>query len=191
VAYAGQQIYNPVTKEHFTILHTPADPSSGSLVFECRVAPGGARIPAHVHRSQEERFEVLSGSLGVMLGGKTQLLHAGETIALPAKIKHQWWNAGETEVSFRVEVTPARNLERVLEALAGMAEAGKLSRKGMPKNPFRLAQLGRLSENYLPGIPLWLQQPPLVVGSALGRLFGLDPRLSEYVPAPATEQAVA
>jgi uncharacterized cupin superfamily protein len=55
---------------------------TGTFIFECRVAPGGARIPAHVHGSQEERFEVLSGALGVMIGGRKQVLKTGETITL-------------------------------------------------------------------------------------------------------------
>src|SRR5579875_3894675 len=106
MAYAGQSIYNPITREHITFLQTTRDSAGRFVRFDCRVPAGGERLPAHVHSNQEERFEVLSGSLGVLLGSTEQTLSAGERIVLPARVKHQWWNAEDGEVSFRVEVVP-------------------------------------------------------------------------------------
>jgi mannose-6-phosphate isomerase-like protein (cupin superfamily) len=191
MAYAGQRIYNPITREHITFLQMARD-SGGRLVrFECRVAPGGERLPVHVHRSQEERFEVLAGSLGVLLGDTEQTLSVGETIVLPARIKHQWWNAGDGEVAFRVEVAPAGNMERVLEAIAGMARDGGLNRKCLPRNPLRMAQLARLSETYLPGIPIWIQRVGITMGSGVARLIGFDPEFAEYATAERVRLEVA
>jgi hypothetical protein len=34
-----------------------------------------------------------------------------------------------------------------------------------------------------------MQKPGLAIGSALGSLFGLDPRFGEYVAVPDTKQA--
>jgi quercetin dioxygenase-like cupin family protein len=186
MAYTGQELTNPITHERFTFVETTQDTKGARLVFETRVTPGGVNIPAHIHTSQEERFEVSSGSLGVMRAGEKQILGPGDTIRLPARIKHQWWNAGEDEVRFRVEVAPARNLEAVIEALSGMAQEGKLNRRAMPTNPFRLAQLATFSDTYLAGIPLWLQGPLLALGSALGRLLGYDPAFTEYRTAAVT-----
>jgi mannose-6-phosphate isomerase-like protein (cupin superfamily) len=180
MAHPGQIISNPITGERITFLMTSQDSYGQLLVFDCRVTPGGARLPAHVHATQEERFEVLSGALGVMLGGKKRVLEPGERIVLPAKLRHQWWNAGEAEVHFRVTVVPPRNLETVLEAVSGMAHAGKLNKRVMPANPFLLANLGKLSETYIPGVPIFLQRLTLAVGSVFGRLLGYDPRFAEY-----------
>jgi quercetin dioxygenase-like cupin family protein len=186
MAYAGQELSNPITHERFTFVRTTQDTNGERLVFDTRVTPGGATIPAHIHTSQEEHFEVFSGSLGVMLDGEKQILESGDTIVLPAGIKHQWWNAGDEEIRFRVEVAPARNLEAVIEALSGMAQEGKLNRRGTPKNLFRLAQLATFSETYLAGIPIWLQKPLLALGSALSRLLGCDPAFTEYRTAEAS-----
>jgi len=175
VAHAGQIIYNPVTGENITFLKTAADTNGECLVFDCRVEPGKPGLPAHVHATQSEHFTILSGTLGVMVGGKKMTLEPGEAVLLPAKVKHQWWNAGDNDVVFRVEVTPARNLEAVLEANAGMAYTGRLNGKAMPRNPFHLANLGRLSETYLPVIPIPLQKGMLGMSSAIGRVFGVDP----------------
>jgi quercetin dioxygenase-like cupin family protein len=180
VAYPGQVIYNPLTHERFTFIRTTDQTGGDSLLFSCRVSPGGARLMPHVHQTQEERFRVKAGTLGVMLGGKKHTLTAGEGIILPARIKHAWWNAGDDDVEFLVEVLPARNLEATLESLATMAEAGKLNKKAMPKNPFLLAALGQFSETYLPGVPIWMQKVGLKMGTTMGRAFGIDPTLTNF-----------
>jgi quercetin dioxygenase-like cupin family protein len=191
MAHAGQTIYNPITQEHISFLQTAHDTAGQLVRFECRVPSGGKRLPAHIHATQEERFEVLSGSLGVLLGSREQTLSAGEKIALPAGIKHQWWNAGDGEVAFQVEAVPARNIERVLEAVAGMARGGRLTRKCVPKNPLRLVQLARLSETYLPGIPVWIQRIGIAVGSGIARLAGYDPEFAEYATPELSQPAAA
>jgi uncharacterized cupin superfamily protein len=190
VAYAGQTIYNPVTHERITFRRTTKGPAD-VLAFDCRVTPGGVSLPAHVHAAQEERFQVISGTLGVMLGGKKQKLYPGDSIVLPAKIKHAWWNAGEFEVRFQVEVDPARNLETVLEAAAGMAAAGKLGKHGMPRNPFRLALMGKLSDTYMRGVPVWMQKIGLTMACAFARALGYDPTFRAYVAAATAPAAAA
>jgi quercetin dioxygenase-like cupin family protein len=186
------ELYNPVTGEHITILESTEDTGGRYLLFDCRVEPGKAPLPPHVHRTQEERFTVISGRLGAMLGGKKLELGPGEGIILPAKVKHQWWNAGDTEVSFRVEVVPARNLEAVLEVSAALAQQGRMNKKrATPKNPFELVNMGKLSETYLPGIPIWFQNIGMTMGSAVGKVLGYDPEFSKYREALAERRAAA
>ena len=76
MAYAGQRISNPVTGENFTFIKTSRDTDGEALVFDCRVEPGKATLPPHVHDTQEERFKIKSGRLGVMLGSKQHVLDA-------------------------------------------------------------------------------------------------------------------
>ena len=131
---------------------------------------------------------MISGMLGVVVGDEVRTLHPGDTATLPARVKHQWWNPSKQDVVFRVEVSPAGGLEVVLEALAGMAQAGKLNRRAMPKNPFDLINVGKQSECYLPILPIWLQKPMLAMGSQVGRLLGASPEFARYrtpTPAPA------
>ena len=186
----GQTIENPISGERITFLKTARDTNGESCLFDCRVPPGKTPLPAHIHTRQEERFEVISGTLDVLLGRATFTLSPRQKAVLPAGIKHQWRNAGPDDVYFRVEVVPPRNIERVLEAVAGMARDGKMTKKCMPKNPFRLAQLGRLSETYMPGIPIWVQKVGLTMGCAVARLLGYDPAFAEYAT-PATREPAA
>jgi hypothetical protein len=135
---------------------------------------------------------MLKGKLGARVGDEIYTLLPGQNLTLPAKVVHQWWNATDEEVSFQVEVSPARNLEATLEAICGMANEGKLTKSAMPRNPFRLAQFGKLPETYLPVIPVWMQKIGLSVGSAMGRVLGYDPTFAAYRnPALAQQPAPA
>lgn len=188
MAYAGQTIENPVTGEHITFLTTTSETGGELLRFDCRVEPGKARLAPHLHTRQTEHFTMLEGKLGARVGDEIYTLLPGQSLTLPAQVVHQWWNPTDQTVRFQVEVTPARQLEATLEAICGMAQEGKLTRAAMPRNPFRLAQFGKLSETYLPVIPVWVQQLGLTMGSALGRILGYDPTFAAYrTPAPALQ----
>jgi mannose-6-phosphate isomerase-like protein (cupin superfamily) len=180
MARTGQLITNPITGEHITFTETAHDTAGARMRFDCHVSPGGPRLPAHVHRTYEERFAVVAGTLGVMLGGRTALLRAGESIALPAMIAHQWWNAGDDDVRFQVTVMPPHDIETVLEVICVMAQSGRLNRRCMPKNPFELAHLARLSESYLAGVPIWVQRGALALLASIGALLGYRADLALY-----------
>src|SRR5665811_451032 len=111
MAYAGQTIDNPVTGEHITFLTTTTETRGEFLRFDCRVEPGKARLAPHLHTSQTERFTMLEGTLGARVGDEIYTLLPGQSLTLPARVVHQWWNPTDETVRFQVEVTPARNLE--------------------------------------------------------------------------------
>lgn len=184
MARTGQVIINPLTGERITFLKTARETRGKLLRFDCRAPSHGARLPAHVHETSTERFAVLSGALGVMRGGRTYVLHAGQGIVIPAKVKHQWWNVGNEAVHFRVEIRPPRDFEAALEMACDLARRGKMTRGCIPKNPFDLAYLGRLSESYLPTVPVIVQKSALAAIASIGWLLG-------YEPGAATEQTLA
>jgi len=94
-----------------------------------------------VHSFQEERFKVLSGTLGSHVAGVERTHKPGdEVVFVPAGIKHTVWNRGEEDVHALVELRPASlRSETMLETVFGLAQDGKLSKAGIPSNPFRLA----------------------------------------------------
>lgn len=188
MAQAGQCITNPITGERITFLETEDDTGGAHMRFDCWVPPGGVRLPPHVHRTCAEHFAVISGTLGVMRGGRHELLRAGQCILLPAMIAHQWWNAGDDSVRFEVTVTPPRNLEAVLEAICGMAQAGRLNGLCLPKNPFELVSFARYAESYLPAVPIWVQRGALALFARMGALLGYRADFAAYrrVVAPPT-----
>ena len=71
MAKAGNSFVTPLighelnfSGHRFHILESARDTDDGSLRFDY-TAPPGANISEHVHREQEERFEVVSGKLGI------------------------------------------------------------------------------------------------------------------------------
>ncbi|MGI8688965.1 MAG: cupin domain-containing protein [Thermomicrobiales bacterium] len=175
MARTGQVIINPLTGERITFLKTARETRGKLLRFDCRAPSRGARLPAHIHETAEERFAVLSGALGVMRGGRAYVLHAGQGIVVPATVKHQWWNAGDEAVHFRVEIRPPHGFEAALEMACDLARHGKMTRGCIPKNPFDLAYLGRLSESYLPTVPVIVQKSALAAIASVGWLLGYEP----------------
>jgi len=177
---SGSTIENPVTGERIVFLKTSRETDGEAVVFETLVQPDGFVAAAHVHPKQEERFEVLSGSLGLKLGGEEIVAGRGEKVTIPAGTPHRFWNAGDEETRFRCEVRPALQFEQLLETMFALATDGKTNRKGMP-NPLRLAVIARAHFDVvrLPFPPAFVQRLGLALGAPLGRLLGYG---STYAP---------
>jgi len=170
---AGDSIENPVTGERLLFHLTSAETKGEKVVFETFVQPGGFVAAAHVHPSQEERFEVLAGAVGFRIGGARRVTGPGERLVIPAGTPHTFWNAGDDVARFLCEVRPALRFERLIETMFGLAAAGKTNRKGMP-NPLRLAVIAQhhFDDVRLPFPPEWMQRAGLALGAPLGRLLG-------------------
>jgi quercetin dioxygenase-like cupin family protein len=182
---AGDTIENPVTGERIVFRKTSRETGGEAVVIECFVQPTGFVAAAHVHPSQEERFQVLRGTLGFRVGREERIAGPGERLTVPAGTPHRFWNAGESEAHFVCEVRPALQFERLLETMFALAADGRTNRKGMP-NPVRLAVIARhhFDDVRLPFPPAWLQRAGLTLGAPVGRLLGYGPT---YEPGAAGE----
>ena len=116
-------------------------------------------------RSQEERFEILRGSVGFKIGRKKLVAGPGQRLSVPASTPHKFWNAGEDEAHFVCEVRPALQFEQLIETMFSLAADDKTNRKGMP-NLLRLAVIANAHFDtvQLPFPPAFMQR----VGLALG-----------------------
>ena len=172
----GQTIENPVTGEQMTFLETTESAGGEYVLVELRADPGSAVAAAHVHPSQWERFEVVSGRLAAKVGGRRVEARPGEALEVPPGVAHTWWNAGDKELVFRCEVRPALQFESLIETMFSLATDGRTNRKGMP-NPFRLAVIAHAHFDTvrLPVIPAWLQNVALVAGAPIGKAMGYGP----------------
>ena len=186
---AGDSIQNPITGERLVFRKTSRETGGQAVVIETFVQPNGFVAAAHVHPSQEERFEVLRGSVGFKLGRKKLVAGPGQRITVPAGTPHKFWNAGDDEAHFVCEVRPALQFESLIETMFGLATDRKTNRKGMP-NPLRLAVIANAHFDtvQLPFPPALLQRIALAMGSPLGRLVGYGPI---YVPAAEPAAATA
>jgi mannose-6-phosphate isomerase-like protein (cupin superfamily) len=174
--HAGDTIENPVTGERIVFHQTSRETNGEAVVFETFVRPNGFVAAAHVHPKQEERFEIVSGTLGLKVGGEEIVAGPSETLTVPAGTPHRFWNTGDDEVRFRCEVRPALQFEQLLETMFALAADGKTNKKGMP-NPLRLAVIARAHFDVvrLPFPPAFVQRLGLALGAPMGRLFGYRP----------------
>jgi mannose-6-phosphate isomerase-like protein (cupin superfamily) len=179
--HAGDMLENPITGERLLFRKTSSDTGGEAVVLETFVKPDGFVAAAHVHPYQEERFVILDGSVGFVLGGKEFVAGPGEKLTVPTGTPHRFWNAGEEEARFVCEVRPALQFEQLIETMFALASDGKTNSRGLP-NPLRLAVIANATFDTvrLPFPPAWMQRLGLAMGAPVGRLLGYEP---VYVPA--------
>src|SRR5580765_3759879 len=134
----GDVIYNSITGESIRFVETAADSDGERVVIDVLVEPRGFVASAHQHPYQTEVFEVVEGELMFKVGRETITATAGTSVTVEPGTAHKFWNASESAVRFRCEVTPALQFEALIETMFALANDCKTNAKGMP-NPFRLA----------------------------------------------------
>jgi quercetin dioxygenase-like cupin family protein len=170
----GQTLENPVTGERFTFTDTAASTGGELLAFELALRPGGAVPVPHVHPIQTERFAVVAGLMRFRLGLRRRLAGPGEVVEVAPGVVHGFANAGEEEARVRVEVRPALAMEQMLAEVVAMAQAGRMTRRGLPRNLRDLALLARTydREAHAPLLSVGLQRlllAPLVLSAPHAR----------------------
>ncbi len=70
---------------------------------------------AHVHPHQEERFEVLAGTLQSVVDGRRTTLEPGDVAVIPPGRSHTWRNVGDKEARVLGEFRPALRTEMFFE----------------------------------------------------------------------------
>jgi quercetin dioxygenase-like cupin family protein len=191
----GQTLENPVTGERFTFTHTAASTDGELLAFDFALRPGGAVPMPHVHPVQTERFEVTEGLMRFRVGLRTVLAGPGDVIEVAPGVAHSFANAGEEEASLRVEVRPALRMEEMFAEVIAMAESGRMTRRGLPRNLVDFALLARRYDNeaHAPVIGRRLQRVLLAPLVFLGRRLRRDQaamrRAPRTVSAPSTAAA--
>lgn len=139
----GQTLENPVTGERFTFTDTAASTDGELLAFDLALRVGGAVPIPHVHPIQTERFEVREGLMRFRIGLRTRLAGPGDVVEVAPGVLHSFANAGEFEARVHVEVRPALRMEAMLAEVVAIAQAGRMTRRGLPRNPLELADLAR------------------------------------------------
>src|SRR6266511_2602768 len=140
MAYVGQTLENPASGERITFRRTAAE-TAGELVAIDLELPRGSRVPGglHIHPLQEERFEVVSGTMRFRLGRKKIVAGAGTVVLVP--------------------VRPALKMEQLFETAVALAAEGRTMLNGIPR-PLELALFVREFEQEVQAAfpPRWVQR---------------------------------
>jgi quercetin dioxygenase-like cupin family protein len=172
MAFQGQTLQNPASGERITFRATAAQ-TGGELVAIDLELPAGRRVPGplHVHPIQEERFEVVEGTMQFRMGRERIVAGAGEVVVVPPGVAHDFANVGDADALVRVEVRPALEMERMFEAAVALAEQGRTMLGGIPK-PLDLAVFTREFDQEVRAAfpPRWMQRLALAPLAFLARL---------------------
>jgi quercetin dioxygenase-like cupin family protein len=87
------------------------------LVMEATYSGEAGMPPAHLHPKQDERFEVLEGTMRAVVDGEERVYRAVEAFEVPAGTPHQMAAEGPTRT--RWEVRPALRTAEFFERLYG------------------------------------------------------------------------
>jgi mannose-6-phosphate isomerase-like protein (cupin superfamily) len=168
--------FNAATGETVEYTAGAVDTDGELLRFNWSNAPGGV-LPEHVHPHQEERFIITAGEAHFTFNGAERLVGAGETLVVPAGVRHSESNPGSVAVEGVVELRPALQSKEMFEAFAGLVADGRTTSRGAPRNPL---QLGATfwhfrHESRVTSPPIWLQNLMLAPLWALAKVVGVRP----------------
>jgi len=77
------------------------------------------------------------------VGRHTVIAEPGDVVEVEPGTSHSFANDGDEEATLRVEVRPALTMERMFADVIAMARAGRMTKRGMPRNLLDLALLAR------------------------------------------------
>jgi quercetin dioxygenase-like cupin family protein len=90
------------------------------------------RPPKHWHPSQDERFEVLEGTLTAQVDGREVVLRAGDVLDIPRGAVHSMWNSGSERARVLWQIRPAGRTEQWFASIDAVHRSGRVGRDGMP-----------------------------------------------------------
>jgi quercetin dioxygenase-like cupin family protein len=110
------------TGEKFRVVRPGRETGGEFAQSEFHLLPGGmsSRGRAHVHPYQEERFQILEGSVVAVVNGEEKVVSAGETLVIPPGTSHLLLNRGHLEMRSLAEVRPAGKLGLFFGQMAGL-----------------------------------------------------------------------
>ena len=171
-----RRYYHPIQKDYATFLETSEETGGVRTLIEVEVAPGGGNDP-HYHLTYDEHFEVLEGTLEVLVDKDTVTLRPGEKAVATKNTLHRFRNRTDQPARFLVELRPGHSgFEKAIKVAYGLASDGLASANGTPRNLYYTALLMEWSDIRLPGI-YTVAEPLLRLLARRARRKGIDREL--------------
>jgi quercetin dioxygenase-like cupin family protein len=191
MAHVGQVLVNPASGERITFRRTSAETGGRLVTIDLELPPGG-RVPGglHIHPLQEERFEVLRGTMQFRMRRRRIIAGPGDVVVVPARLPHDFANRGDETALVRVDIRPALKMEQLFETAVALAEEGRTMMRGIPR-PLDLALFTREFEQEVQAAlpPFWLQRLALAPLAWLAQRRGYGARYAQAPLRPLGEAA--
>jgi mannose-6-phosphate isomerase-like protein (cupin superfamily) len=149
-------IVNPLTGYTLTFLEATDE----LFRFRELALPSTYGPALHVHPFQEERFEVIRGSVEFVMGSQKITCHSGESVVVPAGTAHTFKNAGDGESEMFGEYRPGlpEHSRRFFEVYFALARAGLTDAKGLPSIWQIAVEMPTMSDHVRLASPPWAVQ---------------------------------
>ncbi|MFL5808492.1 MAG: cupin domain-containing protein [Flavisolibacter sp.] len=182
MAYRNKLISNPVNGQSIKFLQTTKDTAGELLEMEASWQPHSHKPADHYHPFQDEHFRVITGELMVKMNGQIKLMKAGDQVHINKNIHHAMWNDSNDVTVVNWRVFPALNTEYLLETAIGLANDGKLNKKGM-SHTLQIALIGRqyADEFRLSKPPFLIQKILFTILRPFARLAGIESGYKNYI----------
>jgi quercetin dioxygenase-like cupin family protein len=82
--------------------------------------PNGARVPPHIHQTEDEFIYLLDGEMEVTIGDTTHTVRPGDLVKMPRGIPHAIRSTGPAMTKSLWTVIPAGQMESFFRALAAL-----------------------------------------------------------------------
>ena len=167
----GDELYDKRFRERYHVLEAARDNGGEFVRIEDTAAPGPSRRQTSAHPAQRERFEVLSGTLGLTVNGEQHVLKPEDSFVVEPGARHLPTNAGDGEVRFVAEMRPAGRFE---EFLAEITAANNTGREGLAYLLTVARVINRFPDVEHPTpLPRALDRALFAILAAAGKLLGL------------------
>lgn len=130
----------------------------------------------HIHPLQTITLEPLDGALGIMLSDRRLIIKAGKSFVIPQNTEFALYNADEQEVKFKSTLTPALHTEWLTRELTASAKRKKSGLISAIERSYIISQIK--GEYYRSGLPVMLQNVIHPVLAFVGKMIGLDKKVS-------------
>ena len=150
----------------------------GQVCLELRgsLPPRSEGPPLHIHFEEHEEGKVHSGILTALVDGKRIQAGSGESVELPRGSAHRWWNEGEELLEFTGYARPVVDLDRYLQAVFQVVNAGPPNRPPIIYIAHAMLRHRKTQAVLLMPRPIQavLFRIAFLIGSLLGRYRGED-----------------
>jgi quercetin dioxygenase-like cupin family protein len=96
---------NPAINDAATFIKTSSETNGEYTLIEIELGKSDGP-PLHYHNAFSEKFEVKEGILYVQVGKEKKVLTIGESVIVPAKKPHRFYNETNDKVKFHITLKP-------------------------------------------------------------------------------------
>ncbi|MBC8172010.1 MAG: cupin domain-containing protein [Anaerolineae bacterium] len=180
-----REIMAPVKGERMVFRITAEDTNGTYTEFDHFIAPGQGFSPTHMHETQTQKWEVVSGTAAYLVEGVEKTAKTGDRVVIPPGKFHidPYNQTGSDELHLRRTISPEGGSQLFFTTwfVLACADSFDLKHPGYQFEPLPIAVLVHMlpAKSYTTDLPVWMQKIAIPVGALVGWLLGKRARYPE------------